>query len=231
MWPEGPADYATAVVPGLSRDSARVLMPNFERVRQEGAVFTQAYTPTPLCAPARFAVLTGRHCSESVFARTRENVHVRGKQDIVYVNNDACQLTPSAPQGGNGRHDVTLPKLLADAGYTTIFSGWASRSHRDLLARTFVTWHRTSWLFGTPVPSMHRDRCSSCNNDPRQVAPRCAEYSFWGGTLCKGCPSSSRRRIHTRPSRVCDELVQHTKPFAQPGVVCCRGECSGDGCS
>jgi arylsulfatase A-like enzyme len=133
VWPEGPSDYTSDVVPGLSRDSARVLMPSFERVRRDGAVFTQAFTPTPLCAPARFAVLTGRHCSASTIARTRTSA--LAQQDVVYVNNDACQLTSSTLEGGvsKGHHDVTLAKVLADVGYTTIFSGERTRDPTSVL--------------------------------------------------------------------------------------------------
>src|SRR4051812_40787207 len=36
-----------------------VQAPNLERVAREGAAFDRAYTPAPLCQPARAAILTG----------------------------------------------------------------------------------------------------------------------------------------------------------------------------
>ncbi len=39
--------------------------PNLDRLAREGAVFTSAYTPSPVCTPARICLLTGEHCTES----------------------------------------------------------------------------------------------------------------------------------------------------------------------
>ena len=38
-----------------------VATPAFDRVAREGALFTQAFSPTPGCSPTRAAFLTGRH--------------------------------------------------------------------------------------------------------------------------------------------------------------------------
>jgi uncharacterized sulfatase len=40
---------------------AAVSTPAFDRVAREGALFTQAFSPTPGCSPTRAAFLTGRH--------------------------------------------------------------------------------------------------------------------------------------------------------------------------
>jgi arylsulfatase A-like enzyme len=37
-----------------------VATPNIDRLAEEGAWFTNAYTPIPICAPARQALLNGR---------------------------------------------------------------------------------------------------------------------------------------------------------------------------
>ena len=38
-----------------------VQTPNFDRVAQEGILFTRAYTPNAKCAPSRAIILTGRY--------------------------------------------------------------------------------------------------------------------------------------------------------------------------
>ena len=37
-----------------------VKTPNIDRLAAEGVLFTNAYTPTPVCAPARQALMSGR---------------------------------------------------------------------------------------------------------------------------------------------------------------------------
>jgi arylsulfatase A-like enzyme len=37
--------------------------PNLDRLAEKGTLFTDAYTPSPVCVPARAALLTGRACS------------------------------------------------------------------------------------------------------------------------------------------------------------------------
>ncbi len=41
-----------------------VATPHLDRLAAEGVRFTAAYSPNPLCMPARASFLTGRHCSE-----------------------------------------------------------------------------------------------------------------------------------------------------------------------
>jgi len=41
--------------------SSAVSTPAFDRVARQGALFTQAFSPTPGCSPTRAALLTGRH--------------------------------------------------------------------------------------------------------------------------------------------------------------------------
>ncbi|HEX8041253.1 MAG TPA: sulfatase-like hydrolase/transferase, partial [Chryseosolibacter sp.] len=39
----------------------KIRTPNLDRMAREGMRFTQHYTSTPVCAPARAMLLTGRH--------------------------------------------------------------------------------------------------------------------------------------------------------------------------
>lgn len=69
--------------------------PQLDKLAEEGALFRRAYSTCPSCVPARFALLTGLFPSTS-------GVVGFAAQPITYP---------------------TLPKLLADAGYTTLLVG------------------------------------------------------------------------------------------------------------
>jgi len=73
-----------------------VQAPHLSRLAQEGTVFESAYTPFPLCAPARAAMLTGRYASR------------------VGVYDNAAEFRAGAP---------TVVHALRAAGYHTAVSG------------------------------------------------------------------------------------------------------------
>lgn len=76
--------------------------PRLDALRETGALLTQCYTPTPVCSPARAAVLTSRYGTEL------------GIEDF---------LTRSDTESGLTRELPTWPRLLSEAGYTTALVG------------------------------------------------------------------------------------------------------------
>jgi arylsulfatase A-like enzyme len=70
-----------------------MITPNLDRLVREGCLYRSAYTPNPICLPARYHVLTG------------QTVRCHG-----YSTNAGPPLPGAVP---------TLPQLLADAGYDT----------------------------------------------------------------------------------------------------------------
>lgn len=70
-----------------------MITPNLDRLVREGCLYRNAYTPNPICIPARYHVLTGR------------TVRAHG-----FSTNAGPPLAGSIP---------TLPGLLSDAGYET----------------------------------------------------------------------------------------------------------------
>ncbi|MGM9680117.1 MAG: sulfatase [Eubacteriales bacterium] len=72
-------------------------MPNLDRLGQEGADFAGAYSPNPICAPARCSLLTGRFASAH---RVRTNHNLR---DASYTKD--------------------LTDVLKEAGYVTALCG------------------------------------------------------------------------------------------------------------
>jgi arylsulfatase A-like enzyme len=72
--------------------------PNLDRMAREGVRFTDAYAPSPVCAPSRASFMTGLHQGH---ARIRGNMN---------RNNERVPLKPE---------DVTVAEVLQGAGYRT----------------------------------------------------------------------------------------------------------------
>ena len=106
LWEDGPAR-----VDGRTFNSESV--PNMNRVRTEGAIFSSAYVAGPKCAPARFNTLTGRYCSRSLYARN--HAQSRGS-DRVMVEVPQCKIDGADV-------DMTMQRTLRDTGYATIAAG------------------------------------------------------------------------------------------------------------
>jgi len=47
------------------RGPVNVVTPNLDRLAREGTVFTSAYTPSPICVPARASLATGRYVHDT----------------------------------------------------------------------------------------------------------------------------------------------------------------------
>lgn len=81
--------------------------PNLDRVAEEGVVFANAFTPVPLCSPARASIMTGR-----------------------YVHSHMCLDNCIQPEGGTStglpglsESERTVSEFLAPAGVTCAYSG------------------------------------------------------------------------------------------------------------
>ena len=76
--------------------------PTIDRLASEGMAFTDAHTPAALCAPTRYAIMTGNHCY-----RSYAPWGVWG----------AYEPSPIQP------NQLTLGSLMKNAGYQTAFFG------------------------------------------------------------------------------------------------------------
>jgi arylsulfatase A-like enzyme len=76
----------------------RIRTPNLDRMAREGLRFTDAYAPSPVCAPSRASLMTGLHQGH---ARIRGNTGRGGRR------------VPLRPE------DVTVAEVLKGAGYRT----------------------------------------------------------------------------------------------------------------
>lgn len=87
----------------------KIKTPNLDRMAKEGMRFTQHYTSTPVCAPARCMLMTGKYGGHSYI---RGNYEMGGFADSL----EGGQMP--LPEG-----TFTIPKMLKQAGYTTGMTG------------------------------------------------------------------------------------------------------------
>ncbi len=92
-----------------SYGQTKIRTPRLDGLAAEGMRFTQHYSGSPVCAPSRGALLTGRHTGH---AAIRDNREVGG-------------WGPDEPEGQHplGDAEVTIAEMLRPAGYATGFVG------------------------------------------------------------------------------------------------------------
>ncbi len=95
--------------------------PNIDLLATNGMVFTQHYSGAPVCAPARYSLLTGKHMGHS-YIRGNDEWRERGE---VWDYIKAFSDTSLEGQRPIPENTVTIGKLLQKAGYTTgMFGKW-----------------------------------------------------------------------------------------------------------
>jgi arylsulfatase A-like enzyme len=89
--------------------------PNLDRLAREGAYFENAYTPSPVCVPARSSILTGH---------TVENTGMKSNNRAYYFKEEGLMTMP------------TFDEILAGEGYHTEYYGkWHSQSSHSNVYR------------------------------------------------------------------------------------------------
>lgn len=93
--------------------------PNVERLAERGVAFTNAYAAAPVCTPTRTSLMTGRSPGRTHI--TYWTLWKDTDQSAAYPEVRA----PAWNTNGLQPADVTLPRLLAAAGYRTMHVGKA----------------------------------------------------------------------------------------------------------
>lgn len=86
----------------MHSDNIILETPSIDNLANEGLVFTNAHAPAALCAPSRYAIMTGNNCHRSPFPWG-----VWGSYEESPIRDD----------------QMTLGKLMQQAGYKTAFFG------------------------------------------------------------------------------------------------------------
>ena len=83
----------------------KIKTPNLDRLAKEGIRFTQHYASTPVCAPSRCMLMTGRHGGHS---------YIRGNYELGGF--------PDSTEGGQmplPENTFTVARMMQQAGYVT----------------------------------------------------------------------------------------------------------------
>lgn len=95
--------------------------PNIDRLREEGMLFTQSYSGSPVSAPSRCVLMTGMH---SGHAQIRGNDEMKERGDVMDYQAvfDDPSLEGQFPLKAG---TMTIPRMAQQAGYTTgCFGKW-----------------------------------------------------------------------------------------------------------
>jgi arylsulfatase len=150
--------------------------PSFDRLVREGTAFTRAYTPSPVCVPARFALLTGipPHCSGVV-----DNVDgPQGYRSIMQVLTDRGYQTHGAGKmhfsGGDPRRlwgfesrdfseeattDDDYSDFLRSRGYGHVIDPLGVRSEYYYIPQPSQLpekFHHTTWIGDRSIDFLRR---------------------------------------------------------------------------
>ncbi len=106
--------------------NTELITPAFDRLAAEGVRFANAFTPCPVCSPARACLMTGRTPSQ------------------VGLHDYLEETDPEIGRRNWLKDEITLPELLAGAGYHCGLSG---KRH---LGRGFETPPGFHYYFGMP---------------------------------------------------------------------------------
>lgn len=93
--------------------------PNIDQIAKNGTVFTQGYSASRVCSPARASIMTGKFTARHGI--TDWIGAPEGKDWRKYKRDD--ELLPAEYMHNLPKADTTLAQAMRDAGYKTLFAG------------------------------------------------------------------------------------------------------------
>ena len=91
--------------------------PNIDALAKEGAMFWQAYSPAPTCAPSRCAIMSGNHPARA------QKTHVGGGRPPSASKNSTSKMMEPWYSGRMPANEMTIARALKANNYTTGHSG------------------------------------------------------------------------------------------------------------
>jgi N-acetylgalactosamine-6-sulfatase len=132
--------------------------PRLDRLAREGVRFTQFYSNGPECSPTRTAFLTGRYQQRVGGLECAIGIGGVGRYD------DAIRLA-AKHELGLPATELTLPRLLRDAGYATAISGKWHLGYEDHFAPSRHGFDHALYCLGGGMDYFHHVE------DPPDYAP------------------------------------------------------------
>ena len=86
--------------------------PNIDKLARRGVLFTNGYSPSPVCSPSRCAIMSGKHP-----ARTMSTTVASGKPPMPHHPQNSF-ISPWC-RGGMDTKNVTIAEALQSNGYKT----------------------------------------------------------------------------------------------------------------
>jgi len=129
--------------------------PHIDRMARKGKVFTQYYTPAPVCSPSRVAVLTGMyHIRWGIYTFLSSKRFNRNTTQQDYLDSDAPSLGRMMKSAGyktahfgkwhmGGGRDVIEAPPISHYGFDEFSSTWESPNPDPLLTSSNWIWATT----------------------------------------------------------------------------------------
>ena len=93
--------------------------PNIDRIANEGMLFTQGYATCQVCSPSRASILTGKCTPKHGITDW-----IGAASGTEWRRNNRCnKLLPPEYEHQLGAREITLPTVLREGGYKTLFVG------------------------------------------------------------------------------------------------------------
>ena len=109
MTPENDIVSPRVFLPHLKQQVIKT--PNIDLMASQGIRFTNCYSGSPVCAPSRSTLMTGKHTGHTT---------VRGNKSPIPV---PVELSSNPARVPLNAEDITVAEVLKDAGYITGISG------------------------------------------------------------------------------------------------------------
>lgn len=176
----------------LNPDS-KIPTPNIDKLAAEGMHFTDAHTPSAVCTPTRYGLLTGRYCWRSrlksgVLGGYSSRLIEAGRMTVASMLKDHGYRTGCVGKWHLGLTDnqpVDYTKPLTPGPNEAGFDYWFGvPASLDMAPYCFIengapTEPLTAHLDAEPYPRFHREGDASPSFDIDDVMPKITEKACW----------------------------------------------------